>query len=80
MENTIFSLVPPVVVILMVMITRRVILSLGVGIVTAALLLSNFSLGKTFFILWEAVKGIFISDHTWNTWSIFILLFLFLEL
>ena len=78
MENTIFSLVPPVVVILMVMITRRVILSLGVGIVTAALLLSNFSLGKTFFILWEAVKGIFISDHTWNTWSIFILLFLIL--
>lgn len=67
MTNTIFSLLPPLVAIAMVILTRRVLLSLGVGIVTAALLLAEFSITETFSIIWDAVKGIFISDGELNT-------------
>ncbi|MBY0159118.1 Na+/H+ antiporter NhaC family protein [Cytobacillus oceanisediminis] len=76
MANTIFSLLPPLVAIAMVILTRRVLLSLGVGIVTAALLLAEFSITETFSIIWDAVKGIFVSDGELNTWNVYIILFL----
>lgn len=76
MSNTIFSLIPPIVAILMVILTRRVLLSLGVGIVAAAFLLAEFQIGETLQITFEAVKGIFISDGELNTWNVYIILFL----
>jgi tetracycline resistance efflux pump len=76
MENTIFSLLPPVVAIVMAILTRRVILSLGVGIVLAGLLLGQFQLGASFTYIWEAFSGIFISDGEINTWNVYILIFL----
>ncbi|MCM3093998.1 MULTISPECIES: Na+/H+ antiporter NhaC family protein [unclassified Cytobacillus] len=76
MANTIFSLLPPLVAIAMVILTRRVLLSLGVGIVTAALLLAEFSITETYSIIWDAVKGIFVSDGELNTWNVYIILFL----
>ena len=78
MENTIYSLLPPLLAILMVILTRRVLLSLGVGIVTAALLLAEFSIGKTFSIMWDAFKGIFVDGGELNTWNVYIILFLLL--
>ncbi|MBM7586202.1 Na+/H+ antiporter NhaC [Bacillus pakistanensis] len=78
MENTIYSLIPPLLAILMVILTRRVLLSLGAGIVAAALLLAEFSLTKTFTIIWDAVKGIFVADGALNTWNVYIILFLLL--
>ncbi|MDF1511015.1 Na+/H+ antiporter NhaC family protein [Robertmurraya sp. DFI.2.37] len=76
MSNTIFSLIPPIVAILMVILTRRVLLSLGVGIVAAAFLLAEFKIGETLQIIFEAIKGIFIDDGALNTWNVYIILFL----
>lgn len=77
MANTIFSLLPPLIAIAMVILTRRVLLSLGVGIVTAALLLAEFSISETLDIIFDAAKGIFISEGELNTWNVYIILFLF---
>ena len=71
MAGTIFSLIPPIVAILMVILTRRVLLSLGVGIFSAAFLLHGnliqengiFSwLKEVVITIWESLKAIFISD------------------
>lgn len=72
MEGTIYSLIPPFIAITMVILTRRVILSLGLGILSAALLLANGNLADTVVIVWEAFKGIFWEDGSWNTWNIYI--------
>ncbi|MFR1836659.1 MAG: sodium:proton antiporter, partial [Turicibacter sanguinis] len=47
MVGTIYALIPAILTILLVIITRRVILSLGVGVICAALILSAFSIGDT---------------------------------
>ncbi|UAC47715.1 Na+/H+ antiporter NhaC family protein [Bacillus aquiflavi] len=76
MENTVYSLLPPIVAILMVILTRRVLISLGFGIIVAALLLSSFNIGETFAILLDAFKGIFVDGGELNSWNVFIILFL----
>ena len=76
MENTIYSLLPPLLAILMVILTRRVLLSLGVGIVASAFLLADFSITKTFSFMWDAFKGIFVADGALNTWNVYIIFFL----
>lgn len=78
MANTIFSLLPPIVAILMVILTRRVLISLGVGIITAALLLAEFNMNKTLSYVFNAVKAIFVSDGELNTWNVYIIFFLFI--
>ena len=62
MENTIYSLLPPLLAILMVVFTRRVLLSLGIGVVAAALLLAKGNIVETGGNIWGAVKGILIED------------------
>lgn len=76
MENTIFSLLPPFIAIVMVIITRRVLVSLGVGIISAAFILGQFHLGESFTVLFAAIKAIFIEDGALNSWNVFIILFL----
>ena len=78
MENTIYSLLPPLLAILMVVFTRRVLLSLGIGVVAAALLLAKGNIVETGENIWGAVKGILIEEGGLNTWNIYIVLFLFL--
>ncbi|MEK4146705.1 Na+/H+ antiporter NhaC family protein [Robertmurraya sp. FSL W8-0741] len=76
MSNTFFSLLPPIVAIIMVILTRKVLLSLGVGIVAAAFLLAEFKIGETLLIILEAIKGIFIDNGALNTWNVYIIFFL----
>lgn len=76
LESTIYSLLPPIIAILMVVLTRRVLLSLGAGIITAAVLIADFGIGKTASIIFTAVKSIFVSDGELNTWNVYIILFL----
>ncbi len=76
MENTIYSLVPPILAILMVVLTRKVLLSLAAGILASALLLAEFNISNTFSIIWGSAKGIFISEGALNTSSVYIILFL----
>ena len=47
MEGTILSLLPPVITIALTIITRRILLSLGVGIIFGALMASNWSVTAT---------------------------------
>lgn len=80
MEGTIYSLIPPVLAILMVILTRRVLLSLGVGILAAAFMLADFNPLTMVVLIWDTVLGLFYSveDKELNLWNIFILLFLLL--
>ncbi|WP_102344997.1 Na+/H+ antiporter NhaC family protein [Bacillus sp. Marseille-P3661] len=84
MEGTIFSLIPPIVAILMVILTRRVLLSLGIGIVVGALILNDFSVMASIERVWEGFRAIFAGQNeetgAWeiNTWNVYILLFLLL--
>ncbi|WP_404451412.1 Na+/H+ antiporter NhaC family protein [Virgibacillus necropolis] len=75
MEDTIWSLVPPLLAIIMVLLTKRVLLSLGVGIIAAALFIESFNVIGSFGLVWEAFKGVFVSDGALNQWNVFILLF-----
>lgn len=78
MEGTIYTLIPPVLAILMVILTRRVLLSLGAGILASALLLADFNPITMFVLIWDTVLGIFYSvdDKELNLWNIYILIFL----
>jgi tetracycline resistance efflux pump len=67
MEGTIYSLLPPFVAIVMVLVTRRVLLSLGAGIISAALLIEDFAPVKAFLKVYESVKATFVSDGALNT-------------
>jgi Na+/H+ antiporter NhaC len=60
----------------MVIATRKVLLSLGAGILASAFMLAQFNIGKTLSIMWDAVKGIFVSEGALNTSSVYIILFL----
>ncbi|MBM7707574.1 Na+/H+ antiporter NhaC [Chryseomicrobium aureum] len=75
MEATIFSLVPPLLAIIMVLVTRRVLLSLGVGIVSAAFLLHEFSPMESIQSLWTAFQLSF-WDEGFNAYNVFIILFI----
>ncbi|MDI2586494.1 Na+/H+ antiporter NhaC family protein [Psychrobacillus sp. NEAU-3TGS] len=75
MENTIFSLLPPLLAIIMVLVTKRVILSLGVGIVSAALLVENFAPVDSLLLLWESFRTSFWEEGL-NASNIYILLFI----
>ncbi|MGY0692571.1 Na+/H+ antiporter NhaC family protein [Virgibacillus sp. FSP13] len=75
MENTIWSLVPPILAIIMVLLTKRVLLSLGVGIVASAFFIGSFHVGESLGLVWEAFKGVFVDGGAVNTWNVYILLF-----
>ena len=42
MTATFYSIIPPIVMIILVLITRRVLLSLSVGIITGVLIISQY--------------------------------------
>ncbi|MDO4259806.1 MAG: Na+/H+ antiporter NhaC family protein [Actinomycetaceae bacterium] len=74
----VLTVVPPILAIILVIATKRVLISLGIGIVSAALLVANFDIVQTLNLVWTALSGIFWSyeDGAPNWGKIFILLFL----
>lgn len=56
MEGTWISIIPPIIAIVMVLITRRVLASLGTGIVVGAILVAAFSPIETIVALWKAIS------------------------
>lgn len=76
MEGTVYSLLPPVLAILMVILTRKVLLSLGVGIAAAALVLTKFSVTEALQKVWGSFSAIFYADGEINKYNLYILLFL----
>ncbi|SFJ40995.1 Na+/H+ antiporter NhaC [Halobacillus dabanensis] len=78
MEGTIFSLIPAVLMLVLVLLTRKVILSLGIGIIVGAFMLTQMDIGAGLALIWSLFAGIFVSDGSLNMGSIYLLSFLFL--
>ncbi len=76
MVNSYWSLIPPLVAIIMVLLTRRVLVSLGAGIVAAALFIASFQLGESAKLIGNGFKGVFVEDGGLNTGNVFILIFI----
>ncbi|MBN8235504.1 Na+/H+ antiporter NhaC family protein [Halobacillus kuroshimensis] len=78
MEGTIFSLVPAILMLILVLVTRRVILSLGIGIIVGAFMLTQMDIGAGLGLIWSIFAGIFVSEGALNTGNLYLLSFLFL--
>ncbi|KGP70796.1 Na+/H+ antiporter NhaC family protein [Pontibacillus yanchengensis] len=78
MEGTIYSLIPPLIMLVLVLLTRQVLLSLGAGIVVGAFMLHNFSLGASLSEIWSTFYTIFYSDGAIQWGSLYLLSFLLL--
>ncbi|NCP91325.1 MAG: Na+/H+ antiporter, partial [Shewanella vesiculosa] len=70
------SVLPPLLAITLAILTRKVLLSLGLGIIFGALLLTDFSLvGSSEYILSTASQLVW-KDAALNSWNVYILGFL----
>jgi len=78
LSDSILSIIPPLIAIVMVLLTKRVLLSLGVGILFAAFFVANYHIGETFTLIIQAFVRVFVEDGALNTWNVYIILFLFL--
>ena len=72
------TVLPPVLAIILAIATRRVLLSLGVGVLLAAVLIADFAPGQSITLVWGAFAEIFYADGAIATGSVFILVFLLL--
>jgi tetracycline resistance efflux pump len=70
------SIVPAAVALGLAIITRRVLISLGIGILLGALLLADFSALAAGQYIVDTVKGVVIEDGGINTWNMSIIVFL----
>jgi Na+/H+ antiporter NhaC len=76
--QTVWSLLPPLLAIVLAIATRRVLLSLGLGILLAALLLQQFQPLSAAGYLAARVGTLFWDEGALNEWNVNILLFLLL--
>src|SRR5690625_7596669 len=74
----ILTLLPPLLAIGLAIATRRVLISLGVGVLSAALLIAEFNPLETLGEVWAAFAVIFWEEGAVNTWYVYILVFLVL--
>ncbi|MEC5424958.1 Na+/H+ antiporter NhaC family protein [Virgibacillus sp. C22-A2] len=78
MEGTLFSLFPALLMLILVLLTRKVLLSLGAGIVIGVLFIHDFAIINSLKEIWLIFYEIFISDGSLNTGNILLLSFLLL--
>lgn len=76
MEGSVFSLVSPVIVIFLVIFTRRIILSISAGILSSALILCHFNLMESAAMIGASAQAIFYTEGCWNTDNILLILFI----
>jgi tetracycline resistance efflux pump len=72
------SILPAVTALGLAIITRHVLLSLGLGIIFGALLLSGFAVGDSAAYIFNTTKSVVIEDGGINTWNMSIVGFLVL--
>jgi Na+/H+ antiporter NhaC len=77
-ETSAWSLLPPVIAIVLAVLTRRVLISLGLGIGVGAFMLCGFSPIATLIYLGSTILSLVWEDDALNTWNVFIILFLIL--
>ncbi|SEP94887.1 Na+/H+ antiporter NhaC [Virgibacillus subterraneus] len=78
MEGTIFSIIPAVIMLVLVLLTRKVLLSLGAGIIVGALFIHDFAVVDSIQEIGIIFYNIFISDGSINIGNIYLLSFLLL--
>ncbi|MCS1351864.1 Na+/H+ antiporter NhaC family protein [Mechercharimyces sp. CAU 1602] len=80
MESSFLSLLPPIITLLLVFLTRRVLLSLGAGIVLGAFLLNDWNIGASLYLMWEVFISIIwdLENGGLNTWNMYIIFFVLL--
>lgn len=77
-SHSAISLLPPLVALGLAILTRKVLVSLGVGVLLGAVLLTDFSAGATVGYLSTTVSSLFIVDGAINSWNMSIVAFLLL--
>lgn len=77
-SDSVLSLLPPLLAVVLAITTRRVLLSLGVGILAGALLLNQGGASATAQYLADKFTNIVWSDGDWNSWNLNIIGFLLL--
>ncbi|KYK86122.1 hypothetical protein SA2200_07875, partial [Aggregatibacter actinomycetemcomitans serotype d str. SA2200] len=77
-SSSVWSVLPPLFALLLAIITRRVLLSLSVGIFVGAIMLTDVNLTSTLVYLKNNVSSLFVKEDGLNTNNINIILFLLL--
>lgn len=77
-STSVLSLVPALLAIIMAITTRKVIPSLGVGIIAGVLLLHNFNPIDSIQYLWSNIIALFWADGAINEWNVLLIAFLLL--
>lgn len=78
MEGTIFSLIPAVLMLLLVLLTRNIYISLGAGIIIGALFIHQFAILDSFKEIVTSFSSIFVSEGAPNIGNLLLLGFLLL--
>lgn len=78
MEGTIFSVIPAIVMLVLVLVTRKILLSLGSGIIIGALFINNFAIINSLEEIWKSFYAIFYVDGAINSGNLLLLGFLLL--
>ncbi|ASN04866.1 Na+/H+ antiporter NhaC family protein [Virgibacillus necropolis] len=78
MEGTIYSLIPALLMLVLVLLTKRVLLSLGIGIILGALFIHDFNLLGTINEIWVVFYQIFYTTDGLNVGNLLLLGFLLL--
>ncbi|CCZ61932.1 Na+/H+ antiporter NhaC family protein [Hungatella hathewayi] len=76
MEATAISLIPPLIVILLVITTRRVDIFISAGIIASALILCNFQPGEAVEAVMGSAVRIFYTEGNWNFDNVLLVLFI----
>ena len=77
-DYPLLTIAPPVLAIALVLLTRRVLISLGAGVVASALLVAGWNPLETLQLVCQALLKIFWADGAVNTYYVYILVFTFL--
>ncbi len=75
MDGSILSILPPVLAIVLVITTKKVLLSLGAGVLSAAFIVADYNPLETLSLVWTAFSGIFWTEGALNTTYVYILIF-----
>lgn len=78
MVGTIYSLIPAVLMLVLVLLTRKVLISLGVGIIVGAFMIHDFQFVESLQEIWKVFYEIFIVDGALNTGNLLLIGFLLL--
>src|SRR5699024_4396777 len=71
-------IIPAILMLVLVLLTRRVLLSLGAGIIVGALFIHDFAIWPSIKEIWSVFYEIFISDGSLNVGNLLLLGFLLL--